>query len=62
MYSWDDVYGNEHGALKEGNSYFIFDYPNGSNTGSEGINDSNLLVGHYTPAGKTVPQPYKGTE
>jgi hypothetical protein len=36
--------------------------PTAPNTGTEGINDSSLLVGHYTPAGKTLPQPYKGTE
>ena len=42
--------------------YYIFDYPKGSNTGAGGINDSNLIVGSYTPAGKTTPQPYQGTE
>jgi len=57
-----DVYGNTHGALKKGNSYFIFDYPKGSNTGSAGINDSDLLVGHYIPSGQTYFQSYQGTE
>jgi hypothetical protein len=62
VFSWQDPSGNTHGALKKGSAYFIFDYPKGSNTGSEGINDSSLLVGHHTPAGKSLAQPYKGTE
>ncbi len=51
-----------HAALKEGNSYFVFDYPKGSNSGAGGINDSNLIVGSYNPAGKTTPKPFQGTE
>jgi hypothetical protein len=48
--------------VKIGNDYYVFDYPKGSNTGAGGINDSNLIVGSYIPAGKTTPEPFQGTE
>ena len=62
VYFWSDPYGVGHGALKKGSSYFVFDYPKGSKTGAGGINDSDLMVGSYTPAGKTAPQAFQGTE
>jgi hypothetical protein len=48
--------------LKSGKDYYIFDDPKGSSTEAGGINDSNLIVGSYNPAGKTVPEPYQGTK
>lgn len=61
VFSMYDPYGVGHGALKKGNAYYLFDYPKGSQTGAFGINDSGLMVGSYIPAGKTKPQPFKGT-
>ncbi len=62
VFFWFDPYGVAHSALKKGNAYYVFDFPNGSSTFARGINDSGLLVGSYTPAGQTLPQPYYGTE
>ena len=62
VYIVADPYGVTHGALKSGKNYYIFDYPKGSNTAAAGINDSNLMVGSYNPAGKTVPEAFQGTE
>jgi len=61
-YFISDPYGVGHGAVKIGNDFYVFDYPKGSNAGAGGINDSNLIVGSYIPAGKTTPEPFQGTE
>jgi hypothetical protein len=57
-----DYYGVPHAALKKGSAYFVFDDPKGSSAGAGGINDNSLIVGHYTPTGASLAQPYKGTE
>ena len=62
VYFVSDPYGVGHAALKSGKNYYVFDYPKGSNTAAGGINDSNLMVGSYNPAGKTVPEAFQGTE
>jgi hypothetical protein len=62
VYTWFDPYGVEHGGLKKGNAYYVFDDPAGFGTAGEGINDTDLLVGYFTPTGQNVSQPFKGTE
>jgi hypothetical protein len=51
VYSWQDFYGNFHGAILSAGSYYIFDAPNGNNTRNDGLNDSNIFVGRFNPNG-----------
>ena len=50
---WTDPYGNEHGAVLNAGSYYVFDVPAslGASTRADGINDMGTIVGRYIPTG-----------
>lgn len=54
VYTWFDYYGVEHGAILEGGSYYIFDFPESPSTRADGLTDSNLIVGRYLQTGSTT--------
>jgi len=56
-----DFYGNSHGALLNGTTFYIFDDPTGTSLRADGLNDSGLMVGRFIPNGNTVFQGFKGT-
>jgi len=61
VFVWVDYYGNDHGALLNVGSYYVFDDAPGSQLRADGINDTNLIVGRFNPPGTTFFNSFKGT-
>ena len=62
VFLWGDPNYNFHGAILSKGAYYIFDVPPslGAGTDADGINDTNEIVGHFTPTGTSVTQAYDG--
>jgi hypothetical protein len=59
-FSWFDLSGLEHGAVRAGTTYHLIDDPAGTGTGIETINDNKIIVGKYVPAGGSQAQGFEG--
>lgn len=60
VYSWVGPDATFHGGLLSGGSYYLLDDPSGTGTRTDGINDSNLIVGRYLPTGSANFEGLKG--
>jgi len=62
IYTWTDSSGNSHGAVRSAAGKFLtFDDPDGTQTQGWGINDSDIMVGVFTPSGSAQLQSFVAT-